>query len=193
MRWALLAGVVCIAWMLLCRCDVIWQRARSSTRSYQVRNVKDAESAADQLERLTQRVEKILGSGGHPHSDPRITRIRTRWNGTLAELDGQRAGNIAHSVGKRAISICIRDPNGALADDNACMFVIIHELAHIATHSIGHTPEFWLNMKYLLEVAEHARAYTYTDHDRDHVMLCGRVLGTSPLTCVKEGSCKSAM
>ena len=31
------------------------------------------------------------------------------------------------------------------------MFVAIHELAHIMTESVGHEPEFWDNMGFLLE------------------------------------------
>ena len=33
------------------------------------------------------------------------------------------------------------------------MFVAIHELAHVMTKSVGHTEEFWTNMKFLLKIA----------------------------------------
>ena len=44
-------------------------------------------------------------------------------------------------------------------DDNTVLFVVIHELAHIMTHEVGHTPLFWNNMKYLLEVGEKVGIY----------------------------------
>ena len=41
-----------------------------------------------------------------------------------------------------------------LIDENTLTFVAIHELAHIATKSIGHNDEFWNNFKFLLEEAK---------------------------------------
>ena len=183
MHWAIaLVG----AWYVLCRCDIIW------LQGFKVKDREDAMNAADFLKALTTRIEKLISSPAHA-LDPRIQRIRDRWNGTLSELDGKRAGNIAHSVGKRDISICIRDPDGTLADENAAMFVVIHELAHVASRSIGHTDEFWDAMRFLLELGEYTGAYNYTDHDREHTMLCGKKLGSNPMTCVKENTCKSSL
>lgn len=187
--WVLVLG---LAWNILHRCDIIWQRALSSERSYRVRNIRDANHAAEHLERLTRRIEKLLDSPVYAQ-DGRIKRIRARWNGTLTELDGEKAGNIAHSLGKRSISICIRDPDGSLSNENACMFVVLHELAHIATPSIGHTKEFWDNMKFLLEMAEITGVYHYKDHDREHVTLCGKTLGSNPMTCIKDKTCHSML
>lgn len=31
------------------------------------------------------------------------------------------------------------------------MFVLLHEMAHLMTESIGHTPEFWTNFKKILQ------------------------------------------
>ena len=44
-------------------------------------------------------------------------------------------------------------------DDNTILFVIIHELAHVMSLSVGHTEEFWSNMKFLLEQAESINLY----------------------------------
>ena len=31
------------------------------------------------------------------------------------------------------------------------MFVALHELTHLATTDIGHTPQYWQNFKFILE------------------------------------------
>ena len=39
------------------------------------------------------------------------------------------------------------------------MFVAIHELAHIASETIGHNDEFWNNFKFLLDNAVEIKIY----------------------------------
>ena len=51
--------------------------------------------------------------------------------------------------------VCLRDktqpPNFPFVDENTLMFVLLHEMAHLMTESIGHTPEFWTNFKKILQ------------------------------------------
>ena len=39
------------------------------------------------------------------------------------------------------------------------MFVALHELAHIGTSEIGHTQQYWKNLKFILENAVNQRIY----------------------------------
>ena len=65
----------------------------------------------------------------------------------------------SYSVNKgEKIIFCIRDKSPGpeqfkIINVNTLMFVAIHELAHVMTKSIGHEPDFWNNMRYLLSVA----------------------------------------
>jgi len=192
MRSVLFAVAAIFAWYVMCRCDLIWQRAPSSDRSYRVRHLGDSREAASLLDRLSRRVERLIGDSANA-DDPRIQRIRSRWNGTLTELDGRRAGAIAHSIGKRSISVCIRNPDGTLCDEDSAFFVVIHEMAHIANSTLGHDQSFWDAMRFLLELGEYTGVYHYKDHDVEHVTLCGKKLGTNPMTCVKDGSCSPSV
>ena len=65
-------------------------------------------------------------------------------------------------------------------DDNTIMFVIIHELAHIMTTSIGHTKEFWDNMKYLLEEANKLGLYKIIDYSNNNIEYCGMYIKSTP-------------
>lgn len=179
------------AFLLLRREKMVWRVAPVNGKAYYVKNVSDAKDAANHLATLESRVSTFLKKGEErDKDDPRLVRIKERWTGTLSEVP-PAADNVAYSIGKTSIHICVREKNGRLTDLNTSLFVLIHELAHVATTTIGHTNEFWKNMKYLLELAEEVGVYTYVDHDETTESLCGRVLGTNPLTCVKEKTCAS--
>lgn len=123
--------------------------------------------------------------------DPRLLQIKNRWSGDISEVD-KFSKNIAYSIAKSDIRLCIRHPSAqTLADENDAMYVLLHELAHVATEEIGHTKTFWKNMKFLLEMAERTGVYTYDNNSDSSV--CGKPLGSSPMTCVKEGQCTSEL
>lgn len=162
-------------------------------RGVSVRKAPGHEEATALLQRLQRKLKAFLAAA--PPEDPRIQRIKASWSGTISEIDkeSEREGSLAYSLNKDTIYICLRAPDGSLADDNSAMFVLLHELAHVASVSLHHTPEFWENMKYLLELADSLGFYEYVDHSEGTATLCGRVLGPSPLTCVREKTCESTL
>ena len=177
---------------------VAWPKRMTRVRSevtgkwYRVKNLPDAQAVADRLASMEIRLDTFLQKAeAYAPGDPRLANIRARWNGTLAET--LHDAEIAYSLGKDAISVCVRGQGGALESENTAMFVLMHELAHVATDTYGHAPEFWANMKLLLELAEVTGAYVYQDFDADRVSYCGRPLAMSPLTCVKKGACSSEL
>lgn len=177
--------------MIIRKEAMTWRLASSTNKTYYVKNLPDAHEAASHLATLDTLLTRFLAYLESRSPDDRcLVRIRERWSGTLSETPGN-ADNVAYSIGKNSIYICVREKSGKLADVNTSMFVLIHEIAHVATDSIGHTREFWRNMKYLLEMAEEAGVYTYVNHDKTSESLCGRTLGSNPLTCVKEKTCAS--
>ena len=53
------------------------------------------------------------------------------------------------------------------------MYVAIHELGHLYTKDIGHTPDFWKNFRLLLNIAVDLGLYTYTDYSKNPKKYCG--------------------
>lgn len=161
-------------------------------KEYTVRRGPEAQLTADRLASLEIRLRKLLdGAAARMPDDPRIVAIRRKWDGTLSEVEA--ADEVAFSVDKTSIHVCLRDPNGRMEDLNTSMFVLIHELAHVATHDYGHSPEFWANMRFLLELAEQLGVYSYDNYAGRDATFCGHPLGVSPLTCVKNRSCESTL
>ena len=74
-----------------------------------------------------------------------------------------------------------KDDKQELHDINTIMFVAIHELAHLMTKEIGHTPRFWDNMKYLLEKASSVGIYTPVDYGKNPQVYCGMEINSTPM------------
>ena len=68
-----------------------------------------------------------------------------------------------------------------LIDINTLTFVALHELAHIASTSVGHNDEFWNNFKFLLERAEIIGIYQPVDYKKKPKKYCGITIHDNPL------------
>jgi len=67
-----------------------------------------------------------------------------------------------------------------LIDLNTLTFVALHELAHVATKSVGHTSEFWNNFKFLLMQAEKINVYKPIDYKNNPQNYCGMTITDNP-------------
>ena len=54
-------------------------------------------------------------------------------------------------------------------------------MAHIMTKETGHPPEFWDNMKYLLENAQEMDIYIPKDYSKEPVDYCGEEINSTPM------------
>jgi hypothetical protein len=172
---------------------LVWVESGLTGKSYRVKPLPDRQAAADRLADMELRLRSFLSAAeALAPGDARVGNVRRRWNGTLAETPSG-SEDIAYSIGKDSIYVCVRDAEGRIDDLNTSMFVLVHELGHLATDDWGHPPVFWQNMKFLLELAERTGLYVYQDFDSSKVTYCGRRLGGSPLTCIKNGQCGSEL
>ena len=80
------------------------------------------------------------------------------------------------------IAICIRDSYSyGIQDYNIIMFVVLHELTHLAIEAYDHPDEFWLVFKFVLLEASAANLYKPVDYVAYPVEYCGIVVNYSPL------------
>lgn len=161
-------------------------------KSREVLDTINCRAAADMFATLETKVRELLDrSETVVPGDKRFANIRTRWSGRLVEIDG--TDNIAYSMDKRDVSLCVRRKDGSVENYNDLMFVLLHELSHIANDTYGHDDTFWKTFKFVLEVADATGVYTFQDYGRDSVTVCGKVISTTPLACVKSGECFSEL
>jgi hypothetical protein len=169
-----------------------WQES-SSGNYYYVKRAPGQREVADRLDSLTGKLQTLLDKADDLYpGDRRIANVQARWSGTLAEVSG--AQEIAYSMNKRDIYVCIRDPkDDSIEPPNTSMYVLLHEIAHVATDVYGHPPEFWINFRWFLEVAESLGIYVYEDFDTKQTTFCGHTLGNNVLRCVKKNTCRSLL
>jgi len=88
----------------------------------------------------------------------------------------------AYTINKgELMSLCLREGHShrPFHDYNSLCFVIIHELAHIASISEGHNFEFIENFKFLLKEAVSMGYYTPIDYSKNPFTYCGKVKVTN--------------
>lgn len=159
-------------------------------KSYLVRKLPDKQAAANHLATLVQNIRSVIQQSiSNPHDVDAVNRLKDNFNGDaiLEHMPGNTY--VSHSLNKgQEISICLRDKETQeFIDSNTVMFVAIHELAHVMSASTGHTPEFWENMKYLLERASEIGLYQPIDYSRTPVMFCGMKIDSSPMNFGNTG------
>ena len=152
-------------------------------KEYMVQDKKDSQEAANLIAVIRQRlvllVENLIKT--HPSDDPRIVMLKANFNPNSLKEGEEDSGYTSYSINKgEQIVLCLRNKD-ALVDINTMMFVVLHELTHIATESIGHTPEFWDNFKWILEESINIGIYQKKDYDRESVEYCGMTITSTPL------------
>lgn len=150
---------------------------------YLVQDKEDAQEAADLIATIRQKVVLLIDTilKTHPHDDKRVVMLKKNFNPNNMKEGEEDSGYTSYSINKgEQIVLCLRNKN-KLMDINTMMFVVLHEVAHIATESIGHTPEFWENFKWILEESINLGIYTKTDYSKEAVEYCGMTISTTPL------------
>ena len=80
-------------------------------------------------------------------------------------------------------AICLRDkkPNEPLVDDSVLLFVAYHEISHIFSKEIGHSPGFWARFKLVLRIAMDHGLYKAIDYSKEPKEYCGVNVTSNPL------------
>jgi predicted metal-dependent hydrolase len=66
-------------------------------------------------------------------------------------------------------------------DFNIILYVVLHELAHIASNNIGHDDEFKSNFIFILKIAIELKLYKQVDYEKYPVKYCGMVVSENLL------------
>jgi hypothetical protein len=82
---------------------------------------------------------------------------------------------IAYTMNKgHSLHICIA-ADGVLQNMEDIMFVMLHEIAHLATNEKGHPRGYWVCFRFILENAVKANIYKPTDYSKHRVMYCNTI------------------
>lgn len=136
------------------------------------------------LETLSRRLHKEM------YHELRVRTFLKRFaSTTIQESFKDDISFTSYSVNKGDnIVLCLRsrsgsgeETTGVLTDENTLFYIVVHELAHIMSDSVGHTKEFGDNFKFLLSNAVKWKLYTFVDYRKYPTEYCGTQLVVVPV------------
>jgi hypothetical protein len=153
---------------------------------YCVRERKDVQKASDLLARTTEKMKTLVKhlDEKYPKDKENVRRLVTKFNPKKIVETLPTSEYTAYSENKgQKIAFCLnkqKENNNNLIDENTLMFVALHEMAHVASKTIGHNTEFWDNFTFLIGEAEEFQLYTPIDYSKKNADYCGMTITSSP-------------
>ena len=154
-------------------------------KKYCVRERNKMSLAANRLAEVNGKMQKLVNYCSKKYSNKKnIIKLVEGYNPKKIYETLPTSEYTAYSENKgEKIAFCLnqeKTDNNNLIDPNTLMFVAIHELAHVASTSVGHKDEFWKNFKFLLGVAEEIGVYEQIDYKKKPVKYCGMTIADNP-------------
>lgn len=151
---------------------------------YCVRNRLKIKEAADLLATVTGKARKFVKELGTKYpDDERVTRLVNGFDPKKIQETLPTSELTAYSENKgEKLAFCLARTKHSerLVDESTLTFVYTHELAHIATKSIGHKKEYWDNFKFLLEEAKETGFHIPIDYKKNPQTYCGMTITDNP-------------
>lgn len=152
---------------------------------YCVRDRAKLELAADKLATANNKMNELVTHLGKKYPEKEnIKRLVNGYNPKKIYETLPTSEYTAYSENKgEKLAFCLdteKNSKGRIIDDNTLMYVVLHELSHIATKSIGHTDEFWENFKFMITEAKAIGVYNPVDYKKSPARYCGMNITDNP-------------
>jgi hypothetical protein len=166
--------------------NLIEVRSMSDGKIYHVQNLPDKQGACELMSKIRTNLEKLMEHYREDPSamaDPRVKVLIDRFKPENMVENDLYSDTTSYSENKgEKIVVCLRDKSTkGLVDENTIMFVILHEMAHLMTTTVGHTPEFWANFRRILQDGVAVGIYTPVNYSRSPTLYCGMTITDSPI------------
>ena len=132
---------------------------------YTVQDTENKEINANILASISRRIQILIDYckryEHHPEMKPAIERL-CKFNPNNISQNVKKTSSTSYSINKgEHIVLCLRSRDGQnrVHEINTIMYVVLHELAHVMSVSIGHTEEFYSNFKYITNKAIECNVY----------------------------------
>jgi hypothetical protein len=186
-------GSISYAFYYLTRDDTRPKRNPTDNRIYNIKKQSPEKDAAalEFLSELQNKVTKLVSYMQENSLPDQFTanRLYNSWAMCQLRETSSFDKSIAMTIDKGTeIRICIRD-NNKFEDINTAMFVILHELAHIMSVSVGHTQEFYQHFYYITHLASYLNLYVPENFMDSPKTYCGTTIKTTPCS---NGTCKNS-
>ena len=168
--------------------NLVSVKSEKNNKTYLVQNLPDKQSACERMASIHEKLEKLLTRYRDDPAtavEPRVQALIERFHPENMCENDMRDSTTSYSENKGdRIVVCLRnktDKSYPLVEENTVMFVVLHEMAHLMTFSVGHTPEFWANFRRILNDAIGVGIYQPANYAHNPVPYCGIEINSTPL------------
>jgi len=171
--------------------NYVTQISNVDNKPYQVLNYDDSQLAADELALINDMgllLTKFMLAKYTPdqYGYTLANRMKRKYRpDKLIENKGTGPDNTSYTTDKgKLVALCLREKETGeerIENYNTLVYVMVHEMSHIASIVPQHKPEFWYNFEIILGDAVRAGLYTPIDYRNTPVKYCSMVIDYSPL------------
>lgn len=163
--------------------EVDYVLSKVDNRKYLVLRLPDKQDAADTLAKLVKDMQSLIKYLKQKYPEKKIVqRLVDNFNPDNISEGDVDTGYTSYTINKGKMVLCIRQKDGTktlIKDMNLLRYVVIHELGHLASKSIGHTKEFWSTFKFILQEAVQMGLYTKVNYSNNPQPYCGITVSSS--------------
>lgn len=156
-------------------------------------NFRDKQKAANALAIMNDKIINLMRhmkrkydvDGVNTMEDDIIWRLCRNYNSDqLVENSPYNIeGSTSYTKNKgEKIAICLRNSKtGKIHDMNLLMFVVLHELSHVACDQYGHPEKFWDIFRFILREAIETGTWKYVDYKKHPQYYCRMMITDTPI------------
>ncbi len=164
---------------------------RYGAKEYGLTSKKNKDKIMKLFEQMGRRCDKLVQESHNIEwvvdsetPDGQAKRLKERWKKIRLRETDPNETTIAYIVNKDyELRVCLTDKETRQHEElNTAMFVILHELGHMASVNYGHGTEFWTNFRTILKKAIELGIYEYQDYSADGQSehYCGLTIYSTP-------------
>ena len=164
--------------------NVVYIKSDIDNKQYLVRNLDDKQSAANLLASIKRNIftlTEYLYKNIDKYKD--YEKYIRQLNDKIYSADIMESSEdnkyTSYSVNKgEEIIFCLRSKNdkNKLHDMNLIMYVVLHEMAHVACPEYGHTELFKKIFHFITTVAIEIKLYSKIDYKKTPIEYCGLMI-----------------
>lgn len=168
--------------------EAIYVKSKLDNREYLVQNLSDKEDATNMLSIIYHRIFVLKdylqqNKQKYPKYQKYIEQFCSKIDNIVLHENPPDGKYTSYTVNKgEEIALCLRSKkNKKLHDLNLIMYVVLHELAHVACPEIDHTDLFKKIFIFFLKKATEINIYQVVDYEYDPHEYCGLTINENLL------------
>jgi len=166
------------------------QHSENHRYCIRIRDTKKFMKGVDLLHATNKKVITLLEQLKQKYSNaPNVMRLLEGYDSSMLHEIlpcSEHVAYIQDKGDKVALCLQLEKHESKLIDINTLTFVLLHEISHIASKSIGHTSEFRENFRFILDEAVKSQIYEPEDYSKKPVRYCGMMIKHNPYYDIKN-------